>query len=123
MIVSLLERQDELDKVRSNPIKFGFLLTHIQKTQVVLSAVMNATELLQSHNQKLDQATSKTVGITNDLEKAAAAARTWSESVDIHGDIPDWAIKTITICGSLAVGNIGGSPTLTRNMALIAAGK
>lgn len=83
---------------------------------------MNATELLQSHNQKLDQATSKTSSITSDLEKAAAAARAWSENIDIHGGIPDWAIRTISLFGSLAVGNIGGSPTLTRNVALMAAG-
>lgn len=89
----------------------------------MLSAVINATELLQSHNQKLDQAGSKTVGIANDLEKAAAAARAWSENIDVHGGIPDWAIKTISIFGSLAFGNIGGSPTLTRNVALLAAGK
>lgn len=107
MIVSLLERQDDLDR----------------KTQNVLSAVMNATELLQSHNQKLDQATSKTSGITEDLEKAAAAAKLWSESLSISGAMPDWAIEVISTIGSFAVGNILAPPSLTRSFALLAAGK
>lgn len=107
MIVSLLERQDDLDR----------------KTQDVLSAVINATELLQSHNQKLDQATSKTSGITDDLEKAAAAAKLWSESLSISGTVPDWAIELISTFGSLVIGNIGAPPSLTRSFALLAAGK
>jgi hypothetical protein len=85
--------------------------------------VVNATELLRSHNQKLDQATSKTSKITDDLENAAAAARSWSENISVGGAVPGWAIKMISIFGSLAVGNLGGPPTLTRNVALLAAGK
>lgn len=122
MIVSLLDRQEDLERVRLGHNFTTVMLIEGQKTQDVLSAVMNATELLQSHNQKLAQASSKTSRIVNDLEKAAAVAKSWGESISVRGEMPDWAIKIISIAGTLAIGNIGFPPTLARNFALLAAG-
>jgi hypothetical protein len=88
----------------------------------VLSAVINATELLQTHNQKLDQATSKASIIATDLERVAATVKGWGENLNMNGSAPDWAVRSISLLTPMAVGNIGVPSTWTRNIRLVAAG-
>jgi hypothetical protein len=80
--------------------------------------MMNATELLQSHNQKLEQASSKASGISEDLERAAAAADTWAQSIAQSGQLPDWAVRLGTPITFVLVGSYGHAPSLVWNLAL-----
>jgi hypothetical protein len=83
----------------------------------------NATELLQSHNQKLEQASSKASGISDNLERAATAADTWAQSIAQSGQIPDWAVRLGTPIAFVLVGSYGHAPSLVWNLALGTFGK
>lgn len=84
--------------------------------------MINATELLQTHNQKLDQATTKTSVITGDLEKAAAAAKSWSENLNVRNGFADWSIRIVGAVGAPLIGNIGLPTSLARNFLLFFGG-
>jgi len=85
--------------------------------------MMNATELLQSHNQKLEHASSKASGISENLERAAAAADTWAQSIAQTGQLPDWAVRLGTPIAFVLVGSYGHGPSLVWNLALGTFGK
>jgi hypothetical protein len=84
---------------------------------------MNATELLHSHNQKLEQANSQASGISENLERAAASADSWAESMTQSGQIPDWAVRLGTPIALVFVGSYGHAPSLLWNIALGTFGK
>lgn len=84
---------------------------------------MNATELLQGHAQKLEQASFKASGINDDLEKAAATAKTWSETLGLGSSTQDVIIRVVSPIASLFLGGYGLPATLARNALLLFGGK
>lgn len=95
----------------------------IQKAQAALSAVINATELLQSHTQNLQQASVKASGINEDLDKAVLTAQTWQDSVSPSGSMPDWAVRVICPAVTFVLGGHGMPRTALGNLALVGSGK
>jgi len=97
----------------------------------VLSAVINATELLQTHNQKLDQASLKTAAITDDLGRAAAAAKLWSETLRVDrwaGWLADWGIRgtggvVFSVVGYLSYPTLDPITMVARTVVLFFSGK
>ena len=85
--------------------------------------MMNATELLQTHNQKLENASSKASDISENLEKAAAAADSWAQSIAQSGQLPDWAVRLGTPVAFVLVGSYGHAPSLVWNLVLGTFGK
>ncbi|KUJ23082.1 uncharacterized protein LY89DRAFT_776894 [Mollisia scopiformis] len=106
MVVALHERQNALE----------------EKAQSALSAVMNATELLQSHTQHLQQASIKASGINDDLDKAVAIAQTWQENLRVSGSMPDWVFRAGTPMAALSLGNFGIARSTGGNIGLAGAG-
>ncbi|EKD15193.1 nuclear membrane fusion protein Kar5 [Drepanopeziza brunnea f. sp. 'multigermtubi' MB_m1] len=78
MIVSLIERQDVLE----------------DRSQAVLDAVINATELLQGHAHQLNEASRAASTINEDLKKAVEHAHSWKDALNVEGGIPDWTLRT-----------------------------
>jgi hypothetical protein len=91
----------------------------IQTSQVTLSAMINATELLQSHNRKLNQASSTASGIHENLERAAATAMVFNS----QGSFGDWALRALVPLSTLIVGSFRATPTLAQNMGLLSGGR
>src|SRR6266536_2622671 len=90
-----------------------------QTSQITLSAMINATELLQSHNQKLNQASSTASGIHENLERAAAAAMIFNS----QGFFGDWTLRALIPLSTLIVGSFRATPTLAQNMGLLSGGR
>ncbi|KAF8864833.1 hypothetical protein BDZ45DRAFT_494583 [Acephala macrosclerotiorum] len=107
MVMTLHERQDALE----------------QKAQAALSAVINATELLQSHSQNLHQASAKASDINENLNKAVITAQTWRDTLSVSSAMPDWALRVICPLTTLVLGNFGiASPTIGSNLMLFIGG-
>jgi hypothetical protein len=131
MIISLAERQNELEKVSYTGLCCNQKLIISKKTYHVLSAVINATELLQNHNQKLDQASLKTAVITDDLGRAAAAAKLWSETLSVErwaGWLADWGIRgtggvVFSVVGYLSYPTLDPITMVARTVVLFFSGK
>ncbi|CZR51965.1 uncharacterized protein PAC_01842 [Phialocephala subalpina] len=107
MVMALHERQDALE----------------QKAQAALSAVINATKLLQSHSQNLHQASAKASDINENLNKAVLTARTWQDTLSVSTSMPDWALRVLCPLTTLVLGNFGiASPTIGSNLMLFIGG-
>lgn len=108
MVMTLHERQDALE----------------QKAQAALSAVINATELLQSHSQNLHQASAKASDINENLNRAVITAQTWQDTLSVSSTMPDWALRVLCPLTTLVLGNFGiTSPTIGSNLMLFTGGK
>lgn len=84
---------------------------------------MNATELLQSHTQSLQQASVKASGINEELDRAVATAQTWQESLDASSSMPDWAMRVLCPAAAFMLGNHGIQRTTLGNLALVSSGE
>jgi hypothetical protein len=82
----------------------------------------NTTELLQAHFQKLEQASAQASEINENLEKAAAAANLFHDSIGISGNVPDWALRLAAPLSTLLIGSYGLTPSIIRNSGLLISG-
>jgi hypothetical protein len=90
---------------------------------MIFSNLVNATELLQSHVQKLVEAENTVSGIHENLDRAAEAVKSWSENLPIGGGWTDWALRLGSPLAAVILGNYGITPTFTMNTALLISGK
>jgi hypothetical protein len=90
---------------------------------MIFSNLVNATELLRSHVQKLAQAETAVSGIHENLYRAADAVKSWSENLPIGGGWSDWGLRIGTPVAALILGSYGITPTLTMNAALLLSGR
>lgn len=124
MVMELHERQNALEEVRHHRSTFYAIANNfMQKAQAALSAVMNATELLQSHSQTLQQASVKVSGINEDLDRAVVTAQTWQDSVSASSSMPDWAMRVLCPAMTFILGSHGIPRTTVGNLVLVGSGK
>jgi hypothetical protein len=90
---------------------------------VLFSNLVNASELLQTHVQKLAQAETAVSGIHENLDRAAEVVKTWSENIPNGGGWSNWVLRFGTPMAALILGNYGITPTLTMNAVLLVSGK
>jgi uncharacterized protein HemX len=90
---------------------------------MIFSNLANATELLQSHVQKLAQAENAVSGIHENLDRAAEAVKSWRENLPISSGWTDWALRLGSPLAAVILGNYGITPTFTMNAALLLSGK
>jgi Na+-translocating ferredoxin:NAD+ oxidoreductase RnfD subunit len=88
----------------------------------VFSDLANATELLEAHIQKLSQAESTASEIHENLDRAAEAVKSWSESLPVGSGIMDWAFRIGTPLATLILGNYGITPTWNMNVVFLLGG-
>jgi hypothetical protein len=84
--------------------------------------MVNVTELLQAHMQKLAQAESAVSGISENLGRASEAVKSWIENIPARGGVSDWAFRIGTPLAALILGNYGINPTWNMNAILILGG-
>lgn len=123
MVTDLFSRQAALEDVRPSFPCSRLLLTWIQQSTAIFSNLVNATEILQGHVQKLAQADSAVSGIHENLDRAAEAVKSWSENLPIGWRMTDLVIRVGTPVGALILGNYGITPTMTMNAVLLISGK
>ena len=90
---------------------------------MLFSNLVNASELLQTHVQKLAQAETAVSGIHENLDRAAEVVKTWSENLPNGGGWSNWVLRIGTPIAALILGNYGITPTLTMNAVLLVSGK
>lgn len=90
---------------------------------MIFSSLVNATELLQSHVQKLAQAETAASGIHENLDRAAEAMKSWSENLPVGSGIADWGLRIGTPLAAVILGNYGITPTFTMNAILCLSGE
>lgn len=83
---------------------------------------MNATEILQGHAQKLNEASRAASNINEKLEQAVENARTWGDALYLGGSIPDWTLRTWIPVSVVAIGNFGYAASWVSNIQLGIAG-
>ena len=88
----------------------------------MFSTLVNATELLQTHTQKLAQAQTAVSGIHENLDRASEAVKSWSETLPVSGGWPDWGLRVGTPLAALILGNYGITPTITMNAVFLLSG-
>jgi hypothetical protein len=87
--------------------------------------------LLQAHNQKLDQAGFKASAITDDLGRAAAAAKLWSETLSVERWtqwLADWGIRgtggvVFSVAGYISCPTLDPITMVVRTIVLFFGGK
>ncbi|KAE9380530.1 hypothetical protein N431DRAFT_325106 [Stipitochalara longipes BDJ] len=92
------------------------------KSVVLFSNLVNATELLQTHMQKLAQAETAVSGIHENLDRAAEAVKSWSENLPAGRGWTDWGLRLGTPLAALILGNYGITPTITMNAVFLVSG-
>ncbi len=85
-------------------------------------AVMNATEILQGHAQKISHASETASNINEILERAVQNVQTWNDVLSLGGSIPDWTLRTWIPVGLVAIGNFGYAASWVSNIQLSIAG-
>ena len=85
-------------------------------------AVTNATDILQGHAQKLNEASRAASQINRKLEQAVENAQTWGDALSMSGSIPDWTLRTWIPVGLVVIGNFGYAATWSSNIQLGIAG-
>ncbi|CAL3962534.1 unnamed protein product [Diplocarpon coronariae] len=105
MIVSLSERQDALEEVQSKS---------------VLMAVMNATEILQGHAHKLNEASRAASDINHELRQAVEHVHFWGDALILSGF--DWLLRSSIPASMVLIGRCAFSTSLKSDMALGASG-
>ena len=81
----------------------------------------NMTELIQDHTENLEQASFTAYNIHDSLEKAAALANAWNETL-LGGSLGDNAIRIAGPLTTVFLGNYGLAPSLARNVLLVVSG-
>jgi hypothetical protein len=84
-----------------------------------LDALINATEILQSHTQKLNKASLTASGIRDNLERAAASAF----NLNSWDTVIDWIIRIVLPLLTMVIGNYGTDPTIVNNLLLFSGGQ
>ncbi len=123
VVVNLSSRQAALEDVSSS---FYIIACHwrISKQSAMLfSNLVNASELLQNHVQKLAQAETAVSGIHENLDRAAEVVKTWSENLSNGRGWSNLMLRIGTPMAVLILGNYGITPTLTMNAVLLVSGK
>ncbi|OWP02040.1 hypothetical protein B2J93_1512 [Marssonina coronariae] len=105
MIVSLSERQDALE----------------EQSKSILMAVMNATEILQGHAHKLNEASRAASDINHELRQAVEHVHFWGDALILSGF--DWLLRSSIPASMVLIGRCAFSTSLKSDMALGASGK
>jgi hypothetical protein len=123
IVLDLSSQQAALKDVRPIFQCFRLLLTWLQQSTAIFSNLVNATEILQGHAQKLAQADSTVSRIHENLDQAAEAVKSWNENLPTGWRLTDLVIRVGTPVGALILGNYGITPTMTMNAVLLISGK
>lgn len=83
---------------------------------------MNATNALQGHTHKLNEASRSASDINEKLQQAAENAELWKASLDVRMSVPDWTLRTWIPVGVVALGNFGHAASLMSNLKLCSSG-
>lgn len=96
-----------------------------QKTEAILRALSNTTELFQIHTEQLEQAKLAASKIHDSLGNVAAVTNVitkFANNLSVHGSIGDWIIRLVGPPSAIIFGSYGLPPSLARNVLLFVSG-
>ncbi|KAK6587045.1 hypothetical protein PZA11_000335 [Diplocarpon coronariae] len=99
----------------------AILSTVISQSKSVLMAVMNATEILQGHAHKLNEASRAASDINHELRQAVEHVHFWGDALILSGF--DWLLRSSIPASMVLIGRCAFSTSLKSDMALGASGK
>ncbi|KAG9234727.1 hypothetical protein BJ875DRAFT_483939 [Amylocarpus encephaloides] len=96
-----------------------------QRSEAVLTALANATDLFQEHAIQLEHASITASKIHADLGNVATItkfASGWAATLNIGGYWGDWLVRVVAPPCTMVIGSYGLAPSLIRNVALFSSG-